>query len=121
MSVVFRSKQSYLQVAYETIFKCGTDITSLGKMFRHNGDGYFNENMSFHFPTTTYDKRNFIGTDEQWKQLQDQPDYKMVGRSYLFGAGEGCNELVLDDAQVIEAFRAYIATRADGLVVEVKR
>ena len=119
MGVIFRSKQSYLQVAYETLFNCGADITGLGKLYKPNEDAYVDERGLAHFGSVTQDKEHFIGTDEEWKKLQAQPDPQMVGGSYSFSSGEGCNELELSNPQVIEAMRAYIAARADDLITEV--
>jgi len=103
MKVTFRSKQRGLSVAYEQLFKCGTDITALGGKFGSNND----------------DRAHFRGTEEQWELLQAQPDYKKVGSSYVFIEGKRSNELVLEDPVVIKAMRAYIKSRGDNLIVEL--
>ena len=119
MSVTFKAKQSGLSVAYETLFNCGVDITGLGKLFKPNDDAFTDERGLAHFASVSKDRDHFIGTDKQWEKLQAQPDPQMVGCSYNFISGEGCNELELSDPQVIEAMRAYIAARGDDLITEV--
>lgn len=117
--IIFRAEKKNYAVPYEHLFKCGTDITALANLFRHNDDGYTDEKGCFHFPTTTLDKEHFFGIEAEWERLQALPDWKNAGRSYIFTSGKGCNELVLEDPVVIEAMRAYAKT-TDNVIVELE-
>ena len=58
MKVIFRSKQSYLQVAHEELFHVGVVITS----YDVNG--------------------KWLGSQAEWEALQKLPDPEMVNNSY---------------------------------------
>lgn len=64
MKVLFRSKQSYLQVAHEELFHVGVVITS----YDVNG--------------------KWLGSQAEWEALQKLPDPEMVNNSYCFCEGE---------------------------------
>lgn len=67
MKVLFRSKQSYLQVAHEELFHVGVVITS----YDVNG--------------------KWLGSQAEWEALQKLPDPEMVNNSYCFCEGEEHN------------------------------
>ena len=95
MKAIFRSKQSYLQVAHEELFHVGAVITS------YDVDG------------------KWLGSQAEWEALQKLPDPEMVNRSYCFCEGEKHNQLTLEREDAIEGMRAYIAQRVDYLIVEL--
>lgn len=95
MKVIFRSKQSYLQVAHEELFHVGVVVTS----YDVNG--------------------KWLGSQAEWEALQKLPDPEMVNNSYCFCEGEKHNQLTLEREDAIEGMRAYIAQRGDYLIVEL--
>lgn len=126
--VIFCAEKKSYAVSYEHLFKCGTDITALGGRFRPKEDVRYDEKGSFYFPSIPQDREHFIGSEDEWEILQAQPDWRNVGRSYIFALGEGgcvgveymrclfCegkehNQLTLQDARDISDMRAYIENK----------
>ena len=102
MSATFRSKQSYLQVAHDDLFHIG---------YQPYGNGY----------TTNQDTGEYkqYVTNEEMERIKKLPDWKNIGRGYLFEKGVDHNEFFTESAEVIEAMRVYIASRKDTLIVEM--
>ena len=98
--VTFRSKQPYFQLSYMDVFKVGFITVPVvgGKPYKDNGN-----------PNIDYAKCEELGIKD--------PD--SVGSGYSFREGADHNEITLENEDVIEGIRAYIASRNDYLIVEL--
>lgn len=98
--VTFRSKQPYFQLSYMDVFKVGFITVPVvgGKPYKDNGN-----------PNIDYAKCEELGIKD--------PD--SVGSGYFFREGADHNEITLENEDVIEGIRAYIASRNDYLIVEL--
>lgn len=94
MSVTFRSKQPYLQVAHEELFHIGEVI----KPCDYSGNWY---------------------SEEAKLEFEKLPDPDRVNSSYLFCEGEKHNEITLEREDAIAGMREYIKKRGDWLIVEL--
>lgn len=94
MSVTFRSKQPYLQVAHEELFHIGEVI----KPCDYSGNWY---------------------SEEAKLEFEKLPDPDRVNGSYLFCEGEKHNEITLEREDAIAGMREYIKKRGDWLIVEL--
>lgn len=99
--VTFRSKQPYFQLSYMDVFRVGFITVPVvgGKPYKDNGK-----------PNIDYAKCEELGIKD--------PD--SVGSGYLFREGADHNEITLENEDVIEGIRAYIASRNDYLIVELE-
>lgn len=99
--VTFRSKQPYFQLSYMDVFRVGFITVPVvgGKPYKDNGK-----------PNIDYAKCEELGIKD--------PD--SVGSGYLFREGADHNEITLENEDVIEGIRAYIASRNDCLIVELE-
>lgn len=88
--VTFRSKQPYFQLSYMDVFRVGFITVPVvgGKPYKDNGK-----------PNIDYAKCEELGIKD--------PD--SVGSGYLFREGADHNEITLENEDVIEGIRAYIA------------
>ena len=99
--VTFRSKQPYFQLSYMDVFRVGFITVPVvgGKPYKDNGK-----------PNIDYAKCKELGIKD--------PD--SVGSGYLFIEGADHNEITVENEDVIEGIRAYIASRNDYLIVELE-
>lgn len=99
--VTFRSKQPYFQLSYMDVFRVGFITVPVvgGKPYKDNGK-----------PNIDYAKCEELGIKD--------PD--SVDSGYLFREGADHNEITLENEDVIEGIRAYIASRNDYLIVELE-
>ena len=99
--VTFRSKQPYFQLSYMDVFNVGFITVPVvgGKPYKDNIGN----------PNIDYAKCEELGIKD--------PD--SVGSGYLFREGADHNEITLENEDVIEGIRAYIASRNDYLIVEL--
>lgn len=100
--VTFRSKQPYFQLSYMDVFKVGFITVPVvgGKPYKDD----------IGTPNIDYAKCEELGIKD--------PD--SVGSGYLFREGADHNEITLENEDVIEGIRAYIASRNDYLIVELE-
>lgn len=102
--VTFRSKQPYFQLSYMDVFKVGFITVPVvgGKPYKDNGK-----------PNIDYAKCEELGIKD--------PD--SVGSGYFFREGADHNEITLENEDVIEGIRAYIASMQGvnaGKIVELE-
>ena len=99
--VTFRSKQPYFQLSYMDVFNVGFITVPVvgGKPYKDNIGN----------PNIVYAKCQELG-------IQDTDS---VGSVYLLREGADHNEITLENEDVIEGIRAYIASRNDYLIVEL--
>lgn len=97
MSVVFQSKDPYLQVAKGDVLR---SVAVTG--FRYNERTHEYENTAI-----------IAGYYVKESSLVDRCSL------YLFREGSGCNRLTLEDPVEIEKMREYIKKRKDDLIVEL--